>query len=132
MGMVVDIGGVIEKTEEACRPKRTSLLVINDNLPSRTPQSQGSGEQVHGTSAADFARDLAVHLGRNTSHTAGKNLAGLRSELGKEFRVAHVHSASGDVDAATGHGLVAGAETDTAFDALEFGHHNRIEVRWEV
>ena len=51
-----------------------------------------------------------------------------RSELGKEFRVAHVHSAGGDVDAAAGHGLVAGAETDTAFDALEFGHHNRIRV----
>ena len=29
-----------KKTEEACRPKRTSLLVINDNLPSRTPQSR--------------------------------------------------------------------------------------------
>ena len=101
------------------------LPLINDNLPSRTPPcGDKSGEQVHGTSTTNLARDLAVHLGGNTSHTAGKNLARLGSELGKELGIAHINGTGRDVDATTGHRLVAGAETDTALNALEFGNHN--------
>ena len=84
----------------------------------------GSGEQVHGTGAANLARDLAVHLGRYTRHTAGKNLARLRRELGKELGVAHINGTGGDVNATTGHCLVAGAETDTTLNALEFSNHS--------
>ena len=116
--------GFRKKTEGACRPKHTSPLVINDNLPSRTPPS--SGEQVHGTSAADFARNLAVHLSRYACHAAGKNLARLGGELGKELGVAHIDSTGGDVNATTGHCLVAGAETDTTLNALEFSNHNML------
>ena len=67
-----------------------------------------------------------MHLGRYACHAAGKNLARLGGELGKELGVAHINGTGGDVNATTGHCLVAGAETDTTLNALEFGNHNAV------
>lgn len=47
-------------------------------------------QKVDGTGPLDFTGHLAVHLGGQPGHAAGKNLAGFRGELGQEIGVEQI------------------------------------------
>ena len=83
-----------------------------------------SGQQVHRTGTPDLTRDFAVGLSGDSRDTTRKYLPGLRGKLGKEFRVAHVHGACRDVDAAVWHGPIACAEADSTLNTLKFSRHS--------
>jgi hypothetical protein len=75
-------------------------------------------EKVASTGALDRTGNLAVKLGRNTCHTAGKNLTGLGGEFLKEFNVFIVDLSLGDVVTTVRHWAVSLPECDAAFLVL--------------
>ena len=86
-------------------------------------------QKVDGTGPLDFTGYLAVHLGGQPGHTAGKNLAGFRGELGQKIRVEQIDLIHRDVETAARHLTIARAETNTAFYSLGFSGHNNKDNR---
>ncbi len=85
-------------------------------------------QKVDGTSPLDFTGNLAVHLGGQPGHSARKNLAGFRSELGQEIGVKQIYLIHRDVETTTRHLTIARAETNTTFYSLGFSGHNNKEI----
>lgn len=73
-------------------------------------QSRLSLHQKHGAAAFDFARDLAVHVGRHASHPARKDFATLGDEFLQKIGVLVIDRFESNIDPAPRHGTVGTAE----------------------
>ena len=63
-----------------------------------------------------------MHLGRNASHLAGKNTAGLGRELGQNLRVLVADLLKWKVETLGGHRLIVLTEVNPALNGLGLRH----------
>jgi hypothetical protein len=77
-----------------------------------------SFHQEHRTAALDFARDLAVHVGRHSGDAARQNFAAFGNEFSQEIGVLVVDRFDGDVDPAPRHGAIGTTKSGTAFGSF--------------
>lgn len=115
---------------------KTGVCPVTGQTPARKDNSTERDfpwgllrQKVDGTGPLDFTGYLAVHLGGQPGHTAGKNLAGFRGELGQKIRVEQIDLIHRDVETAARHLTIARAETNTAFYSLGFSGHNNKDNR---
>jgi len=101
--------------------------VVRAGLKSKSPccsqKSSGcSGHQVDRAGLLDRVVDVAVKLGGNARHAAGKDLAGLGGELAEDLGIGRRQLLDRDVLPAASHLAVRLAEIDAALDGLWLGH----------
>ena len=84
--------------------------------------TKGLLHQKRRAGTLDLPRDLAVEVGGESGHAAGKDLSGFRRELAKQFGVLEVDRVGRNIEATTGHAAVGLAKIAAALGCLGCAH----------